>query len=1166
MKWFVLMALFLCAYRVEAQPGNPELTLSLRQVRMKEAFEAIHRQTGMIFIFAHEQLAHTKRVTLQVSRMPLKQVLDQLFRDQPLSYRVLEDLYIVIREKKPATIIPLRPATKPAGEPLPATAAGQVIDEKGTPVTGATVAVAGSTRAVATDAEGFFLLKSVAPQTLLQISNVGYETQRVIVPAAGRLTVQLKPLLQDMQEVTILSTGYEKLAPERTTGSYFLAGRSLINRSPGMSVLDRIEHLVPGLLVNHGAPDARLIRGRSTIHGDAAPLVVVDNFPYDGDLNNINPNDVDNITVLRDAAAASIWGARAGNGVIVISTKKGQPGAKPRVSLSSTVTVTGKPDLYNVPVIGSADYIELEKFLFSKGAYDLDEQYNTYNLGHPPFTPVVELLLAQRKARIDAATADATIEALKQVDTRDDLDRYFYRPALLQQHALGLSGGGPHVNYYMSAGWDRNLPGFRGDFSTDHITLRTQNTFRVSRRFQIEAGIHYSYGLGKTANNPGIGLSSAKGIYPYADLADEQGHALPLVQRLRQQYTDTAGRGQLLDWTYRPLADINTVEGRSRMRDFMLNTGLRYRLFPFLTVELRYQFQNQVLDNDVLYTIDSYWARNLINDYTQRRPDGSLSFPIPRGGIMERQRGETLSQQGRAQLDFRKDIGDQHQLTALAGWEIRDLERKSSVGRSYGYNRSGSLVSPQIDYATEFPLYSTLNSYNSGIMTARIPNPERIDETRDRFLSFFANAAYTWRKRYTVSLSGRHDAANLFGAQTNRMRGLPLWSAGGSWELSREKFYRLSWLPLLKLRATYGYSGNITRETTGVTTISSGLSANTGMETATILNPPNARLRWEQVRMFNAGIDLASRGQRISGSVEWYRKQARDLLGGTPADPTLGVGTVLSANAASMKGDGIDLLLQTRNLVGGLSWTSTFLYSTTRNEVTQYLLPVSGKGADYLGGVNPIVGKPVYALFSYYWAGLDPQTGDPRGYRGKEISKDYDAILNNTPVDSLQYHGALQPTRFGSLRNEWSWKNLSLSVNISYKGGYYFRRSSVNYTSLLSNWTGHSDYARRWQQPGDEQFTQVPSMRYPNDLSNRDNFYAASSVLVTRSDHLRLEDVRLSYQPDHSPFPWLPLLTVFAYARLDCILWRANREGIDPYYPGQPLPGKTFAIGFSITR
>ncbi|WEK38245.1 MAG: SusC/RagA family TonB-linked outer membrane protein [Candidatus Pseudobacter hemicellulosilyticus] len=1165
MKWLLLLMLMLGACPLPAQTGNGRLTLSLQRAPLKTAFDAIHRQTGMVFIFAHEQLTNTQRVTLQVKQWTLQRVLDTLFRNQPLTYRVVDDQYIVIQEKRLAP--PAAPVTAPDTPAILAQLNGEVLDADGQPIAGATVALWGSTRAVATDGLGRFVLRHISANGLLLVSTVGYETRRVRVAASGRQTIRLTQSPQPMEEVTILSTGYEKLTPEKTTGAYFLAGASLVNRRPGPTILDRIEHLAPGLLFNHGAPDALLIRGRSTIHGDAAPLVVVDNFPYDGDLNNINPADVDNITVLRDAAAASIWGARAGNGVIVISTRKGQQAQQPKIGFNSTFTVTGKPDLYHRSIIPAADYIELEKFLFDRGAYDLDEQRNIYSMGHPPFTPVVEWLLAKRKGSVSAAQADSAVEAMKRLDTRDDLDRYFYQPGLLQQYALNVSGGGPSLNYYLSAGWDRNRPTTVGDFISDRITLRSQNTFKVSSRFQVEAGLHYTYGLGKTANNPGLGIGSAKGIYPYADLVNEAGQGLPLVQGLRQAYVDTAGGGQLLNWTYIPLDDIPTVEGRSRMRDFMINTTLRYRLLPGLHTELRYQFQNQVLDNDVLYTMQSYWARNLINDFTQVNPDGSVWYPIPRGGIMDRQHGETLSQQARVQLNFKPSLGEQHQLTALAGWEIRDLLRKASSDRVYGYNRSGSLASPLMDYTTEFPRYSTLNIYNTGILKSRIPNVENIDEKRDRFLSFFANAAYTWRKRYTFSVSGRHDAANLFGAQTNKMRGLPLWSVGGSWQLDQEKFYRLSWLPGFRLRATYGYSGNITRETTGVTTIAAGRSGNTGFEMATILNPPNARLRWEQVRQLNIGVDLASAGQRVSGSLEFYRKEARDLLGGTRADPTLGVGTVLSANVASMRGYGMDLLLQTRNLTGAFKWNTTVLFSTTRNKVTNYLLPLSNRGADYLGGINPVVGKPVYALFSYYWGGLDPATGDPRGYTGKELSKDYDAILNNTRPDSMQFHGALQPEKFGALRNEWSWRQLSLSVNISYKGSYYFRRSSVNYTALLNTWTGHGDYARRWQQPGDERTTNVPSLRYPNDLSNRDNFYAASAALVTRADHLRLEDLRLSYQPEQpAGKQWWRQLTVFAYVNLNTILWRSNKEGIDPYYVDQPVPGKSFSIGISIVH
>ena len=1040
----------------------------------------------------------------------------------------------------------------------------------GVPVAGVTVTFSHAALSVVTDNKGWFKLATEKLPDTLHFFMVGYRVQSVPVTTDAPINILLEETSRTLDSV-LVSTGYQRIPKERATGSFGLVNNELINRSVSTSVLTRIENITPGVLFNKGDAantDALLIRGRSTIYANAAPLIVVDNFPYDGDINNINPNDVESITILRDAAAASIWGARAGNGVIVITTKKGTAAA-PKLVLNTNTSFIEKPDLFNIHSISSADYINLEKTLFEKGYYANDELYDSWNFGHPPLTPVVELLIAKRDGTMGAAEADAMIESYKAQDARKDIGSYLYRSGINQQHALNLSGNTPNISYYFSAGWDKNSSNLVGA-ANNRITLRTQNTFRVNSKLQVDARISFMQSSSQLGNNPGYGLNSGygKSLYPYARLVDDNKIPVVLVKDHRLAFTEHAADAGLLNWQYNPIHDITENELKTSNTDYVLNAAIRYNIIKGLQAEIKYQYEQAGITTNDLHSAASYFARNLINSFTQvDAGTGSLSYPIPLGGIMDLTSSTLVAHQGRATLQYNKAWRNRHQLNALAGWEIKDLQNSLNRNRLYGYNETRSSVDTKVDYVNRYTQY--YNIYQQ----ATIPSPQIISHTTDRFISSFANAAYTFDNRYTISASARQDAANLFGVSANQ-RGTPLWSAGAAWVVNREKFYQLSWLPLLKLRATYGSSGNISRLASAYATVSFFTANLTPLTTATVMSPPNAALRWEKVHMLNLGLDLATKNERLSGSIEYYRKKATDLLGQAPADPTLGLSdnsgsSFFYGNVASIKGSGVDISITSKNIQGSIGWNTDWLFSYAASKITDYLLPASNAGSIYLQAnsfyINPVKGRPVYGLYSYQWAGLDPATGDPQGILYGKASKDYTAITQQS-IDSIRYHGPAQPLYFGAVRNSFQWKQFSVSFNISYKLGYYFRRPSVNYDALYRIWNGHSDYALRWQQPGDEAHTNVPSMVYPAN-PQRDLFYQYASVLVDKADNIRLEDISMAYDIDKTQWKALPFkhLRVYAYAANLALLYTASKQHIDPYYNNIPADGKRYSLGINIT-
>jgi len=1168
--------LFVCCMQVSATTYSQKVNLHVKKGALKEVFTAIRLQTGYSFFYNAVLLKQAKPVDLDLTNVDIREAMDKALFDQPLSYSI-DDSTIIIKSR-PVTNLVSQELDATLSPPIPIT--GTVTDSVGNPMEGASIFLKKSHKSVTSDHNGRFTI-NVSEGDILVVSFVGYSTRELKITASilhgEPLNISLARSVYALNKVEVTySNGYQTVSPERSTGSYSQIDNTLITRSVTTNILDRIENLTPGIQFNHGDADPSghdgiLIRGRSTIYSNVAPLIVLDNFPYDGDITNINPNDIESISILKDAAAASIWGARAGNGVIVITTKRGKSG-RPQVDYTSSVTVSRRPDFSSLRTISSPDYVDLEKYLYANGHYSNDSLDNAYGIPDH-IDPVGEVLLAQSAGTITAAQANAQLEAYKKNNIYNDLSKYFYRTSVSQQHSLNVSGSTPTTNYYMSLGWDHNVPNLVSQ-KYDRISLRSQNTFKITQNLDITAGLNYVQNNNQVGNNPGYSMD---GLYPYARLADDHGNPIEFDNKYRKIFTDTASAGgQLLNWKNIPLSDIGNTKITNKIRDFTINIGLRYELFKQLSLDLKYQYENAVTSAQTYNSDSSFYTRDQINNYYQ--PGAANPFPIPIGGILDFNSSELNSHQGRAQLSYNRRFAQKHEIAAIAGWEIKDLRTTGNSYRLYGYNQNGSVTSPQMDFVSYFPQYF-YGPYSS-FVTAQIQNPQSVSGTLDRFISTFGNASYTYDHRYILSGSVRNDAANLFGVKTNQ-KGVPLWSAGAAWEINNEKFYRIAFLPYLKLRATYGVNGNFSRTASALSTAYFYQSNITPLNTGTIQNPPNPSLRWETVKIVNIALDFGTRNKILTGSIDYYQKHADDLISDVPTDPTLGLvqgaggGTPdIFENSANMKGHGIDLELNSRNLDGRFKWYTTFIFSYVKTQVTKYLVPVSTNGSTYLTSTSiilPITGKPVYGIYSYRWGGLDPATGDPMGYLGKSASKDYNAITSNTKLDSMIFNGPVQPTTFGALRNTVSWKNFSLSFNISYKFGYYFRRPSVNYGNLFAEFpglgtlAGSKDYSLRWQQPGDEKKTNVPSITYPaNPL--RDQLYLFSQILVDKADNIRLEDIRIDYTLDRSIWRQLPFRQVklYIYTSNLGILWKANKDGIDPYYNNTARPARNISMGLNI--
>lgn len=1043
------------------------------------------------------------------------------------------------------------------------TLSGRIVGMDSMALPDAVVRLQASKTQTISGANGYFTITSHFRYDTLRITFTGYAEQRIPVSVQNstQLIIRLTGRASALQDI-IVQTGYQSLSKERATGSFALINNRLFNEQPGTSVLSRLDGMANGLTVDKKRASSFstgiMIRGLSTIGGPKDPLIVLDNFPYDGDLNNINPNDVESITLLKDASAAAIWGTRAGNGVIVITTKKGHFNQPATVEFASNITLVKKPDIWYTRPISSTDYIDVEQFLYGKGFYNS----SINSVFKPALSPVIELLIKKNNGQLPAAEADARINALRNVDTRNDFAKYIYSPAVLQQYALSIRGGSQNSSWMLSGGYDHNLSELSA--SLQRISLRSENTIRLGSSLQLSAGLSYIQNNTTSGQNGYGSISSgnAVSLYPYAMLADENGNALAVNKTYRQAYLDTVGQGKLLDWKYYPLEEYKHSLNTLNRYDLLAFASLNYKISSDWVAEFQYRYENQRSAGQLLSDKESFFTRNLINNFTQiNYTTGQKTNKVPVGAILDQSNTLLEAMNYRAQLQFNRSWKN-HRLNGLAGAEIRELNTGSNSYRTYGF--SGDNMSfGNVDYTTTYP--SLVTGFS-----AFIPNNAFQSKLSNHYVSTYANMVYTYLDRYTFSASVRRDASNLFGVNTNQ-KWTPLWSAGFSWQLSKEKFYSLSWLPYLKLNLSYGYSGNIDPNQSALTTILyQSNSPYTLSPMATVNQYGNPDLRWERSGLFNIRMDFKTLRNRLSGTIEYFSKNGKDLYGLSPVDYTGVISSTLVRNSASMKGSGWDIELNSLNTDGKFKWQSTLLWNIARNKVTEYYTNIERASA-YISGANvytlsPLKGYPVYSVFSYRFAGLDPLTGNPQGIYNQQTSTNYTSLL----ADSLQnvlYNGSAVPITQMALRNSFSIGRFSLTVNIMGKFGYYFRRSTIDYADLFNNGNGHADFAKRWQQPGDELNTSVPSLVYPL-ASNRDAFYKGSERLVEKGDHIRLQYITLSYEyaPLKKAAFLIKRIRLFVNANNVGILWRANTVKLDPDYLDNTIPPSTgFAAGCNLS-
>lgn len=1028
---------------------------------------------------------------------------------------------------------------------------GQVYDTQGHILIGANIRASSGVASIANKESGFVIHLNQLPDTLI-ISFTGYISQRIpLQNDTPFLNIQLKEAFHGLNDVEV-NTGYQHVPKERSTGAYDFIDNETLNLQTGTNILQRLKGVASSVMFDPPFATTLKVRGISTISASKDVLIVVDNFIYEGDINNINPNDVENITVLKDAAATSIWGARAGNGVIVITTKKGHLGQPLKIEFNANAIIGQRPDLYALPVISSSDYIDVELFLYEQGYFN--GAISNSIRRHYPLSPAVEIFLAKTNGLISAEDSAREINALKAIDSRQQYNKYFIHNALTQQYSLSLRGGREDIAYNFGANLDKSND---INYAPSHkLNLHFTNTYKPFRNLEVNVGVYFTDSKAITGRPAYNSISVGGKSLPYLKFADMEGNPLPVDMQWLGAYTDTAGAGKLLNWKYYPLEDYKHFYSTIHRQEFVANAAIDYNFNKDISFSVKYQYQKQQTTEKNMHDTASYYTRNLINTFTQIDPEtGKVSYIVPVGSILRSEDSYSTSYNFRTQLNFSHNWSN-NSINAIAGWEVRQADNQSSSKTFYGYFED-PLSFGSIDPTNRYPLYT------GG--TGKIAAGSSLVHKLNRYVSVYGNAAYNWHNLYTISGSVRKDASNIFGVSTND-KWKPLWSAGIAWNIFNEKFYNSNLFPYLKLRLTYGFSGNVdlSKSAVPVAVMASPNFSSSFYPNARVITLNNPSLRWEKTGMLNVGIDFATKANTIGGSIAYYHKKGTDLYGPSPYDyTTYGLASQLTKNVANMIGKGIDLQIQTLNIDKKIRWTTNLLFNYNTDKVTKYYMVGTVFTPTWGRSIAPLKGKPVYALLSYKWGGLDKQ-GDPQGYLNGILSKDYNAIkLAATRPDSLVYNGQAMPKYFGSINNTVSWKGFSLTASISYEFGFFFRKSAINYAGLFGGGNGHGDFYKRWQKPGDEIRTNVPSMIYPAN-SLRDDFYQMSEANVYKGDNLRLQFINIAYD-----FESCPLIKRLHFSKMQFyvnasnlgIIWRANEDHLDPDNPGGIPTSYSFTFG-----
>lgn len=1154
--------LLITCLQVSANANSQQISLAEENSSLQKVFKQIERQTGYSFLYSYDILQKAGRVNVNVRKVSLSKALDECLKGKPLEYTIVDRTVVIRPIRSTASFI----NTQSAVPEIPVVdVRGKVVDDKGNPVEGVNVQVKGGTKGTTTNSEGEFFLEDIDERAVLVLTSVNIETREIAVNGRNNLgTITTQARVSDLEDV-VVNTGYQNISRERATGSYNVINREQLEK-PATNIGSRLIGTTAGMQADldvDGNPSFE-IRGQTTLYGIGSPLIVVDGFPIQGEFSTVNPNDVESVTVLKDAAAASIWGARAANGVIVVVTRNAKRGTPLKVEFNTFTRMGRKFDLdYVRPLASSAETVEYEKMAFGKWSAQINSGAFASNYGKQ-WSHATVALSEYELGFITASERDQRLEQLKSQDNRSQILDHLLQNPVNQQYNLNLFSSSERMTNAISLMYEDNKSNFR-ETNNKRYMVNYRNSLNIFKWLDFDLSGMFQY---VDAKNSGVGLGDIQGMSPYEMLVNSDGsltnihrYYWPIMERFVPM-----DRFPYSDWTYNPISEIRNRDLTSVQLNTRLQAGLTFKVLDGLTFNSRLQYEQFNTTNRGHYNDQTHYVRDMVNRAASwDQSTNAVTLNLPKGGILTQNRSKASSYNFRNQVNFNRNFADRHAVNFVGGSEINNVTTENfNHPTAYGYNDQTLTVGnfPNGPGGTFFPIRNWLGSNQTFAYT------NSFAYRTERYFSVFGNLAYTYDNKYTLSGSYRTDASNLI-TDDPKYRFDPFWSVGLGWQIYREDFMSgINWVDRLNLRATYGYNGNVDRSTAFMPLISTNPTPNvyTNNYTATISSYGNPTLRWEKTGTINIGLDYSLFRGKLFGKVDVYNKSGKDLIAQLSI-PAVNGTTSQKLNNAAMTNRGIEIELGTTLPLAGnrVTWRSSMNLSYNKNTITELFIANYAASTLYGDGTASYVeGEDANSTWRFIYDGLTNNQPMVKGPRGTQF--DFGAF---TPGDGREYMintgTRVAPYTFGFI-NSFHLYNFNLSFIVTGKFGHVFQRTGFNYPPT---WTGRVLPNNKLS----EVMNGDPANIVPlplNEVEPRyyfwDRFHQNLSYLIESASHLRMQEINLNYNVPQQ------LLSRFNVSRLnlyaqgnDLFTIISNDAGEDPEYAlGTMNPRPKLTLGFRL--
>ncbi len=1106
------------------------VSINFTDTKLRDVLKELQSQTDFTFVYNNSLVNVNQLVSINEQNARLDDVLDKLFLPLEIEYEVVESQIIV----SPKKTIEDRQVSHDEVK-------GIVLDQAGIPVPGVTVLVKGTKNVAVTDSDGRFQFKSLSKDAKLVFSSIGFREKEISLNGASNISVSLEEEAETLENVVI--TGFQNIKKSNFTGSSVKVNSENLELK-GTSDLSRmLEGKVAGVSIQNvsgtfgAAPKVR-VRGATSINGENKPLWVIDGVVQEDVVNisndqltsgdpstllgssvaGLNSNDIESIDVLKDASATALYGARAMNGVIVVTTKRGKQG-RPIVNYTGNFSMQLKPTYGSYDIMNSMDQMSVYAELERKGYLDAGiVNWSSSGIYGKMYNLINEYNESDGKFGLENTVEARRNFLMKYAQKNTDWFDVLFRNSLIQEHSLSISAGGEKSRTYASVSY-LNDEGWTVGDNVNRYTANVRNDYNVYDALKIGLQVVGSVRQQKAPGSLSRRSNTVEGSYDRDFDINPYSYALN-TSRAMVPY-DENGNLEYYTMNYAPFNILNELENNSislNMVDLKAQVDLNWNIFKFLrwdfTGAMRYvksEREHEIKENSNMAEAYRAAGNSTIrekNKFLYKDPDNPNAEPIvvlPYGGFYNRDEDHLVSYDFRNSLSFSKEFG-RHSINALVGQQVKYADRQEYNMTGYGYQYEQGGI-PFVDYKIlKQMIESNFNYYGMG-------------ETRDRFAAFYANADYSFDERYVISGTVRYDGSNGLG-KSRSARWLPTWNVSAKWNTKEEKFLQnQDWLDYLSLRASYGLTASIP-PAANASAVFYNESTNrpymSEIESVIVLSSlENSELTWEKGYLMNFGLDFSIFKRRFDLTVDFWKRNSFDLIS---VFRTSGIGGEVNklANYADMSSHGVDLgmgIIPVR--AGDFEWKMNITYGLSKNTITN-----AKNRPSIFDVVNPnggnVEGYPVRSLFSIVYKGLDPETGIPSfvDHTGNISNNVY---MQSTNIDNLKYEGSVEPTYVGGISNNFTYKNLTLNVFFTFQGGNVIRLNPVFKTRYSDLDAMPNAFYDRWTMTGDEKVTNVPSIvdAYVESTQLSGvypyNAYNYSTERVAKGDFMRLKNVSITY-------------------------------------------------------